>query len=70
MKALKLDIRKMRREDNGDNLYAINEPQRKDKRIVDSELHLHLHPSLRTNERVSIKKFTRNRFKRGLIKED
>ena len=66
MSLLKKDIRAMKREHKLDNLYGVVEPQRRDKQIVDSELYLHLHPDLRVNERVSIKKFTRGRFKRGL----
>ena len=60
----------MNRDSTPDNLYGVVEPQRKDKRILDSELHLHLHPDLRANERVSIKKFTRGRFRRGLVESE
>lgn len=60
------EIKDMRRSDKPGNLYKVIRPQRPEKRIVDSQLHFMLHPDLRDHNRVSIKKFTRDRFKRGL----
>lgn len=70
MKTMKAEVREMKRTKVDGNLYKEVRPARRDKKFVDSELPNHLSTALRNNDRVSIKKFTRNRFRRGLIKAD
>ena len=60
------ELKDMRRQDKPGNLYKVMKPQRPEKRVVDSQLYFMLHPDLRAHSRVSIKKFARDRFKRGL----
>jgi hypothetical protein len=48
------------------NLFGKYRRQRKTLKERNSNLELHLHPSLVGHERVSIEKFENNKFKRGL----
>ena len=59
----------MNRTRKSDNLYKVVKAQRKDKKVVDSQIIMLLHPDLRSHDRVHIQKFTREKFRRGLQKE-
>ena len=64
--ALRAKIREMGRTEDEENLYSIYKPSRMTRRERDSNLERFLHPDLLANDRVSIKKFKRDNFKRGL----
>ena len=64
--ALRAKIREMERTEDEENLYSIYKPSRMTRRERDSNLERFLHPDLLSNERVSIKRFKRDNFKRGL----
>ena len=64
--AIRAKIREMERTEDEENLYSIYKPSRMTKRERDNNLERFLHPDLLANERVSIKKFKRDNFKRGL----
>ena len=64
--ALRAKIREMERTEDEENLYSIYKPSRMTRRERDSNLERFLHPDLLANDRVSIKKFKRDNFKRGL----
>ena len=64
---LKAQIREMERTEEEGNLYNTFKPSRMTRRERDENLEERLlHPDLAANERVSIKKFRRDNFKRGL----
>ena len=67
--ALRAKIREMERTEDEENLYSIYKPSRKTVRERDNNLERFLHPDLQANERVSIKKFKRDNFKRGLLRQ-
>mmetsp|Transcript_40741 Transcript_40741/g.39338 ORF Transcript_40741/g.39338 Transcript_40741/m.39338 type:complete len:119 (-) Transcript_40741:246-602(-) len=52
------------------NLYGRFSKIRESKKEKDSNLEKHLHPDLASNERVTIQKFERKRYKRGLSEEE
>jgi hypothetical protein len=64
---LKAQIRQMEREDEAGNLYSTFKPSRLTRQERDEDLESRfLHPDLAANSRVSIQKFRRDNFKRGL----
>ena len=56
-----------RQEDEG-NLYSTYKPARKSRKERDNTLEHFLHPDLAANKNVSIQKFARDNFRRGLLK--
>ena len=65
---LRAKIREMERTEDEENLYSVYKASRMTRRERDSNLERFLHPDLVANDRVSIKKFKRDNFKRGLLR--
>ena len=58
----------MERTDTEGNLYTVYKPARKTRKERNEDLDQHLHPDLLANDRVSIVRYKRDNFKRGLLR--
>ena len=67
---LKADIAELERTEEEGNLYSTFKAQRMTRRERDSDLaERFLHPDLQNNDRVSIQKYKRDNYKRGLQRQ-